>query len=138
MVDPGYKLPQGVHGSNGKSSGNTSEKDDAPAPWIIDLTDEDFANAIMSNEKIVVEFWQELCLPCAIMKPLYENVSENYRSELKTARSRVDRTQAVLKLFGVFNVPTFLFFHNGKIVDTLIGVVSEESLNNSMKRLATA
>ena len=118
------------------TSENMDENHNSPAWWIIDLTDADFAKAIMSNEKIVVEFWKELCVPCAVMKTIFENVTEQYRGCVNSARARVDSAQAVLKLFDVFNVPTFLFFYNGKVVDTLIGIVSEENLNNTLKKLS--
>ncbi|MHB1470859.1 MAG: thioredoxin family protein [Thermoplasmataceae archaeon] len=118
------------------TSENMDENHNSPAWWIIDLTDEDFAKAIMSNEKVVVEFWKELCVPCAVMKTVFENVTEQYRGSVKSARVRVDSAQAVLKLFYVFNVPTFLFFYNGKVIDALIGIVSEENLNNSLKKLS--
>lgn len=118
------------------TSENMDENHNSPAWWIIDLTDEDFAKAIMSNEKVVVEFWKELCVPCAVMKTVFENVTEQYRGSVKSARVRVDSAQAVLKLFNVFNVPTFLFFYKGKVVDALIGIVSEENLNNSLKKLS--
>lgn len=117
-------------------SENMDENHNSPAWRIIDLTDAVFAKAIMSNEKIVVEFWKELCVPCAVMKTIFENVTEQYRGSVKSARARVDSAQAVLKLFNVFNVPTFLFFYNGKVVDTLIGIVSEENLNNTLKKLS--
>ena len=118
------------------TSENMDENHNSPAWRIIDLTDADFAKAIMSNEKIVVEFWKELCVPCAVMKTIFENVTEQYRSSVKSARARVDSAQTVLKLFNVFNVPTFLFFYKGKVVDTLIGIVSEENLNNTLKKLS--
>ncbi|MHB1811978.1 MAG: thioredoxin family protein [Thermoplasmataceae archaeon] len=118
------------------TSENMGGDHNSPAWWIIDLTDADFANAIMSNEKIVVEFWKELCVPCAVMKTIFENVTEQYRGCVNSARARVDSAQAVLKLFDVFNVPTFLFFYNGKVVDALIGIVSEENLKNSLKKLS--
>ncbi|MHB8359905.1 MAG: thioredoxin family protein [Thermoplasmataceae archaeon] len=118
------------------TSENMDENHNSPAWWIIDLSDADFAKAIMSNEKVVVEFWKELCVPCAVMKTVFENVTEQYRGSVKSARVRVDSAQAVLKLFNVFNVPTFLFFYKGKMVDALIGIVSEENLNNSLKKLS--
>ena len=121
------------------TSENMDENHNSPAWWIIDLTDEDFAKAIMSNEKVVVEFRKELCVPCAVMKTVFENVTEQYRGSVKSARVRVDSAQTVLKLFNVFNVfnvPTFLFFYKGKVVDTLIGIVSEENLNNTLKKLS--
>ena len=63
-------------------------------------------------------------------------IVSQFMGSVKSARARVDSAQAVLKLFNVFNVPTFLFFYNGKVVDTLIGIVSEENLNNTLKKLS--
>lgn len=130
------KLSPDARDSKKDTSENMDENHNSPAWRIIDLSDTDFAKAIMSNEKIVVEFWKELCVPCAIMKTIFENVTEQYRSSVKSARARVGSAQTVLKLFKVFNVPTFLFFYNGKVVDTLIGIVSEENLKNSLKKLS--
>ena len=133
------RLSPDARDSKKDTSENMDENHNSPAWRIIDLTDADFAKAIMSNEKIVVEFWKELCVPCAVMKTIFENVTEQYRSSVKSARARVDSAQTVLKLFNVFNVfnvPTFLFFYKGKVVDTLIGIVSEENLNNTLKKLS--
>ena len=130
------RLSPDARDSKKDTSENMDENHNSPAWRIIDLTDADFAKAIMSNEKIVVEFWKELCVPCAVMKTIFENVTEQYRGCVNSARARVDSAQAVLKLFDVFNVPTFLFFYNGKVVDALIGIVSEENLKNSLKKLS--
>ena len=130
------RLSPDARDSKKDTSENMDENHNSPAWRIIDLTDAVFAKAIMSNEKIVVEFWKELCVPCAVMKTIFENVSEQYRGSVKSARARVDSAQTVLKLFNVFNVPTFLFFYKGKVVDTLIGIVSEENLNNTLKKLS--
>ncbi len=130
------RLSPDARDSKKDTSENMDENHNSPAWRIIDLTDAVFAKAIMSNEKIVVEFWKELCVPCAVMKTIFENVTEQYRGCVNSARARVDSAQAVLKLFDVFNVPTFLFFYNGKVVDALIGIVSEENLKNSLKKLS--
>ena len=113
----------------------TDREETTDTEWIMELDDSNFANAIMSSEKIVIEFWKEFCAPCAIMQPIYGRVSASYLNMVKTGRARVDRSPAVIRLFGIFNVPTILFFYNGKVVDTLIGIVSEKTLEASFERI---
>jgi thioredoxin 1 len=118
-----------------KKLGITDHEDVSGPEWIIELDDSNFANALMSYEKIVVEFWKELCAPCSIMKPIYERISASYNDKVKTARAKVDLSPMIIRLFGIFNVPTILFFHRGKVVDTLIGIVSEQILEASFLKI---
>lgn len=124
--------------SNWDKNSPTKEDEDSSIPeWIIELNDSNFAKAVMSSERIVVEFWKEFCAPCSIMKPIYNRVSATYNGRMKIGRARVDLSPAVVRLFGIFNVPTILFFHKGKVVDTLIGIVSEKTLEASFLKVSS-
>ena len=118
-----------------KNPGKTHCEETSDPPWILDLDDSIFARSIMSSEKIAVEFWKEFCAPCAIMKPIYNRLSRSYIDRVTIGKARIDHSQAVVRMFGIFNVPTVLFFHNGRVVDTLIGIVSEKTLEDSFERI---
>ena len=120
-----------------RNSGFTDDDDSGSPEWIIELDDSNFAKNVMSSEKIAVEFWKGFCAPCSIMKPVYDRVSASYADRMKSGRANVELSPAVIRLFSIFNVPTFLFFYKGKVVDTLIGIVPENTLEASFLKVSS-
>ncbi|WP_393972037.1 thioredoxin domain-containing protein [Oxyplasma meridianum] len=103
---------------------------------IPEIDDATFASTLMSNVKLAVEFWKPMCLPCTMMKPVFRKASEQYSSVIRCRRAVATNSTTVMKLFSIDYVPTILMFYHGRVVDTMIGVVSQETLFQSFRHLA--
>ena len=77
---------------------------------------------------IMVDFWAEWCQPCQILIPLLHQIVEQYHGNLILAKVNSDNNQALALQMGVKSLPTVMFFKDGKVVDSFVGVKSETEI----------
>lgn len=95
---------------------------------IIELTDDNFDRVIASNIPTLVDFWAEWCGPCQFMLPVFSRLAKKYKN-IRFARANVDQAQSVAARNGVYAIPTFIMFKNGRVVDKAVGAVGEPGLH---------
>ncbi|MCK4804698.1 MAG: thioredoxin, partial [Spirochaetes bacterium] len=86
-------------------------------PEIIDSTDKDFENDISVDGKLVlVDMGAEWCGPCKMMDPVLEEIAGEMGESLQVVKINIDQNQETPMKFNVMNIPTLLFFKDGKEV----------------------
>lgn len=95
---------------------------------VIHLDKEDF-NDIISNGKVVVDFFATWCGPCKMLGPVFEKVSDEV-NDVKFVKLDVDKFNDIARQYGVMSVPTLILFENGKEVKKEIGFMSEDKLKD--------
>lgn len=95
---------------------------------VIHLDKEDF-NDIISNGKVVVDFFATWCGPCKMLGPIFEKVSEDV-NDVKFVKLDVDKFNDIAREYGVMSIPTLILFENGKEVKKEIGFMSEDKLKD--------
>ena len=98
-------------------------------PEIIDSTDKDFENDISVDGKLVlVDMGADWCGPCKMMDPVLEEIAGEMGESLQVVKINIDQNQETPMKFNVMNIPTLLFFKDGKEVDRVIGAVPKKQL----------
>ena len=72
------------------------------------------------------------------MKPVFNKVSEKINNEdngVELIMVDVDQYQDFAISFGIRNIPTIKVFNKGEVIDTKIGAIPEEKLNELVKNL---
>ena len=78
-------------------------------------------DTMIGNGITLVDFWASWCGPCRMLSPIIEELAEQYGEEVAIAKLNVDRVGEVAQKYGVFTIPTVIFFKNGEIKETLVG-----------------
>ncbi len=101
----------------------------------VDLDEEGFESAKEEQSALVLEFWAEWCGACQQMEPVYESVAENYGDEVFFGKVNVDDNREAASEFDVKSIPTIVFLKDGKLVDKVIGALSEAQLEEKIDEI---
>ena len=97
----------------------------------ITLTDQNFEQEIINSDiPALVDFWAPWCGPCRMMGPVIEAIAEKYKGRLKVGKLNVDDAPATASRYGIMSIPTISIFKGGSIVDTVVGAVPQEEIEN--------
>jgi len=102
----------------------------------LEVTDLNFDDVVIKSGKpVIVDFWAEWCGPCRMIAPIIEELSKEYGEKIVVAKCDVDNNPQVTSRFGIRNIPTVLFFKEGKIADKQVGAVPKANFVNKVNAL---
>lgn len=102
----------------------------------LQITDANFEELVTKSDKpVLLDFWAEWCGPCRMVGPLVEELSNEYKDKAVVGKVDVDANANISAMFGIRNIPTILFFKDGKVVDKQVGAVPKAALENKLKAL---
>ena len=91
------------------------------------MEDLSFDDLINSDELTVIDFSATWCMPCRMLKPIFERVAEKC-SDVNFYNVDIDENEEIAKRYRIFSVPTLVCFRNGKKLDSLVGLNSFEEI----------
>jgi thioredoxin 1 len=98
------------------------------------LTDATFRQTIDNHPLVVVDCWAPWCGPCRMVAPAIEELSEDYAGKILFGKLNVDENRKVSTQFSIMSIPTLLVFKNGRLVDTIIGAMPRQTLEQKITR----
>lgn len=102
----------------------------------LEVTDSTFAKEVLESGKpAMVDFWATWCGPCRMVAPTVEELAKEYGDQAVIAKVDVDNNQEIAAEFGIRNIPTLLFFKDGKVVDKVVGVAPKAQLEQKLKAI---
>ncbi|NNE09615.1 MAG: thioredoxin [Gemmatimonadetes bacterium] len=103
---------------------------------VINVTDDSFQDQVVgSSVPVIADFWAEWCGPCKRIAPLLDEVATEYDGKVKIAKVDVDSNPQIASSFGIRSIPTLLFFHNGEVVDQVIGIVPKDQITDKVDKM---
>ena len=98
-------------------------------------TDDNFEGEVLKSDKpVLIDFWAPWCGPCKAIGPVVEDLAEKFKDNVKIMKLNVDENQKTAVNYGVRSIPTLILFKGGKVLDTLIGLVPKERLEDFVKK----
>ena len=105
----------------------------------IELTAENFSDEVLQSElPVLVDFWAVWCAPCRMIAPVVEELAEAYNGQMKVAKLNVDEHGDVALRYNVRGIPTLLLFHEGQVVDQMVGAGARDSLVKMIEKVVVA
>ncbi len=99
------------------------------------LSTDSFDSKIKGASVALVDFWAEWCGPCRSMIPILDRIAEQYDGKVLVAKVNTDENQDLAMEYNVRNIPYFLFFKNGEVVDRHVGTIAESALKQKIDSL---
>ena len=103
---------------------------------VIDISDQNFEEEVLkSTLPAMVDLWAPWCGPCRMVAPVVEKLAEKYDKRVKFCRLDVDHNPQTASRYRIMSIPTLMFFKDGKVMETVVGAVSEQTLQPKIEEL---
>lgn len=102
-----------------------------PTAHSFDVTTTDFQAQVMQvshTQPVLVDFWATWCAPCKTLKPVLEQLAQDYGGAFVLAKVDIDKEAMLASHHGVRSVPTILLYKNGQPVDGFTGAQPEGAI----------
>lgn len=105
---------------------------------ISEITKDRFQTEVLeANQPVLVDFYAPWCGPCHAMGPVLDSLANEFAGRAKLVKVNVDEAPELAVQYGITAVPTLIFFNNGDIVDTIVGMASQRALRSKLDSLVT-
>jgi len=102
---------------------------------VPELTSKEFEE-FTKKGTVFIDFFAEWCMPCLMMAPIVDEVSEKFRKKIKFGKVNVGDNQQLASKFEVSSIPNFVLFKDGKPVERFVGAISSDELEERLKKFA--
>ena len=99
---------------------------------IANLNSDTFKAAIASSTPVLVDFWAPWCGPCKAIAPILEELATELAGKVTIAKVNVDDNDTIGAEYGVRAIPTMLLFKDGKVVETIVGMMPKATLKDKL------
>ena len=100
---------------------------------VKELTENDFDDFTKEGLSLI-DFWASWCMPCLMMAPITEELSETFKGKIKFGKINTEEYPHIAQKYNIRAIPNFILFKDGEIADQFIGAMSAEDFEEKLKR----
>ncbi len=82
---------------------------------------------------VIILFWATWCGHCRRLLPIFDELAVHYAGLIKFIKIDMDRNPGLASQYEVQSVPTMLLFKNGNLINRLVGALSKDQLEYSLR-----
>jgi thioredoxin 1 len=74
-------------------------------------------------------------MPCLMMAPVIEDLSERFEGRIKFGKVNVGENQRIAQKFNVSSIPNFILFKDGEVIQDFVGAMPSEDFEEKLERV---
>lgn len=82
---------------------------------------------------VIADFWAPWCGPCRMLSPILDEIKQK-NPEIEIIKVNVDENEEWTQRYNIQNVPTLIFFKDGKQIERTNGLKSESEILEIVNR----
>ena len=96
---------------------------------VTNINEKQYEQEVLNSQGLVlVDFYSETCGPCKRLAPILEELSEDFNGKLKIMKINANENSLLSFKMGIMSVPTLVFYKDGNMVDSHIGLLPKYQL----------
>ncbi len=99
---------------------------------VPELTNGEFESFI-KNGVVLIDFFAEWCMPCLMMAPVVEELSDKFRGKIKFGKVHIEENPKICQKFHVTSIPTFILFKEGNPIEQFVGSMADEEFREKLE-----
>lgn len=102
---------------------------------VIAVTDSTFKQEVLESQlPVLVDFWATWCGPCKLVAVIVDQVAAQYQEQLKVVKLDAAENPRTANEYNIRNLPTLMIFKQGELVDTVVGAVGKQTLDQTLSK----
>lgn len=104
----------------------------------LEINNSNFEAEVLKSEiPVLVDFWAPWCMPCRMMAPILDELSEDMGDKLKIVKVNTEElgNQDLAIKYQIQSIPNLKLFKAGEVVGEFIGLKNKESLKDEISPL---
>ncbi|PWJ57692.1 thioredoxin [Dyadobacter jejuensis] len=90
------------------------------------MSADDFQQMVQAEPVVMIDFNAPWCAPCVKMLPIIHQLEKEYAGKAKVVAINYDENKSLAKDLGIDEIPAFLMYKNGKLVERKNGLIEEK------------
>mgnify|MGYP000274992338 CR=1 FL=1 len=100
---------------------------------MIQATEKNFDELLSMEKPLMVDFGAEWCGPCKALAPMVAELAEAYKEQAVIAACDVEENNDIAVRYSIRNIPTVIFFKDGKELEERARVIANQTLKEALK-----
>ncbi len=102
---------------------------------VLELTDTNFESEVVtSDQPVLVDFWAEWCMPCRMLAPTIDEISQEFEGRVKVGKVDTDANRDLALKYQIQAIPTVILFKGGEVVKKWQGVQQKAEFVSELEK----
>ena len=98
----------------------------------VGMTLADYNKLLVSDKKVLIDFYAEWCAPCKKMAPYLAKMATEQSDKVTIIKIDADKNKTLIEALKISGLPTLLLYENNKVIWKHEGFISEEDLTKQL------
>lgn len=82
-----------------------------------------------------MDFGTPWCAPCRLQEPIIRQLAAKFEGKAFIAAVNIDENRDIASILDIRSIPTLILFRHGKEIQRFVGLQSEGTLSEALKKL---